>query len=557
MRALFFSTLILVCGLGCTSDATPGYFDGGGSVAMAGHGGAAPSDGQTPDSLEFEMQPELAARQQLTLKVRALPPRSYPVVFALPSSDGDPLDAVLDRSSATTDDSGIASVVLTAPSSPTTFSVRASVLTRSAQVSLTVADRGLATLQVEPIYPMIYPSALRDITTWIATAHVGKSCADVPGIPPPDGELTAPPAGREEAPVIPRVPASTPLAVTLRSGHFVGGCTSVEMVPPGPPDSPQVVKVTVLNRPIDLSRWSLDVSLGLMPGEQSWSSALSAAGTGIQAALLGNSADDVDALLAAMRNASGDSAQDFQDASDTEGWRALVRSRWGQNATTRLRDLVGTWLSSGRQRFAAAESPFVGSLMPLSDPQDAGAASSALLTIESVAGLDAASAGFVDAGQASWSAAADDTILLNTDIYFTRSQLAAALAEAAALNQATATNADLHTAPALLAAALDCQGVGSALAQAGTDTTLAYADCDATCLASLCERAAEALWRRGAESSGVDYSRLNVTATAAANVGDEAGVTGFVGTWLGELTDSSGTLTTGGAIKASAQTATP
>lgn len=494
------------------------------------------------------MAPALAAREQLTLKVRALPARDYQVLFVLPTTSGDPLDAALDRASAQTDENGVATVVLTAPSSPTTFDVRASVGETSASVTLTVTDRGLATLQVVPSYP----SLLRDITTWVATAHVGKSCAEVPGIPPPDGELKAPLAGKEEAPVISRVPAGTRLAVTLRSGHFAGGCTTVDQLPPGPPESPQIVEVTVLNRPIDLGSSSLSVSLGLEPTDKAWSDALAAAGVELQAAMLGSSADDAEALLDAMRNASGDSAQAFQDASDLEDWPALVRSRWGQNSASRLRDRVGGWLNAGRQSFVTAASPFAGSLTPLRQPKEVDAPSSALLTLRTVAGLDAARAGFVDAAQTTWSASADDTLVLSTDIYFARTKLIAALAEAAALARAESEGVELESGAAALAAALDCDALGATLAGAGVDTTLAYATCDAACLTETCERAARLLWTRGAESSGVDYTRLSLTATGGANVGDEAEVTGFAGTWLGELRDDRGKASTSGVIAASA-----
>jgi len=539
-------------GVGC-SDSIDGSANSGGTLPTAGSAGAAPDDGRTPKSLDFEMAPELAAREQLALKVRALPARSYEVLFVLPMDGGDPLDAVLDRSSATTDQNGVAQVLLTAPSSPTTFQVRAIAGGRDAVVTLSVTDRGLATLQVSPSYP----SLLRDLPTWIATAHVNKTCADVPGIPPPDGELKAPLTSKDEAPVIERVPAGTPLAVTLRSGHFAGGCTSVDMLPPGPPSSPQIVQVTVLNRPIDLSASSLSFSLSVEPGESTWGSAIAAAGGEVQSAMFGDgTADDAAVLLKAMRDASG-SPQEFQDASEAEGWSALLRSRWGQKAPNKLHDVVTSWLSAGRQSFVAADHAFTGRLKPLSEPTDADGPSSALLSVDTVAGLDAESAGFVDGAQASWRASADDTIVLSTDVYFSRTELAAGLAEAAAVSQAAPTDVAIVDAPSALSAALDCRAIAAALAGAGTDATLAYAGCDADCLAEACDSALEALWRRGAEASGTDYSRLSLTATSKANVGDEASVKGFAGTWLGELSDTTGKQSTHGAIVASALTSLP
>src|ERR1041384_6760720 len=118
MRAFIWSSLVFVLGFGCSqASSSPG--DSGGPIA--GSAGTGSSVDGLPTSVEFEMAAPLAAREQVLLKVRALPPQAYQVTFALRASGGDPLAAVLDRSTTTTDDNGIGSVVLTAPSSPTTF----------------------------------------------------------------------------------------------------------------------------------------------------------------------------------------------------------------------------------------------------------------------------------------------------------------------------------------------------------------------------------------------------------------------------------------------------
>jgi len=262
--------------------------------------------------------------------------------------------------------------------------------------------------------------------------------------------------------------------------------------------------------------------------------------------MLGTSTDDVDALLDAMRIASADSLQAFENTRKSEGWDALLQSRWGPSASTKLRDLVSGWLLTGRQSFVAAPHPFTGLLTPLSRAQDPAAASTALLSLQTVGGLGAASAGFIDRANASWTAGADDTVLLNTDLYFVRSELAASLAEAAALaGDSSATNA-----PEALVSALDCSGIAAALTAAGADPDLAYGDCGVDCLAATCESALSALWQRGAEVAGSDYSRLTFTATGKALVGDAANLMGLTGSWVGELSDSSGRHATAGALTA-------
>src|ERR1041384_6778656 len=114
MRALLFSALTLLV-VGCSSsDDSPSLGGSGGFGAVGGTGSAGNDSGAT--SLKIQDPEGLEARAPVTITVRALPPGVYPVQFALPSTNGDPLDAVLDRSEGETDADGYAYVELTAPS---------------------------------------------------------------------------------------------------------------------------------------------------------------------------------------------------------------------------------------------------------------------------------------------------------------------------------------------------------------------------------------------------------------------------------------------------------
>jgi hypothetical protein len=541
MRVFVLSALFLLLGGGCANSLSPEADD---ASPPAPTGGSPAMNTGLPTTLEFEMVPDLDARQQIALKVRAKPAGVYQVRFALPTGSGDPLDAVLDASVATTDSEGITSVVLTAPSSPTSFDVRASAGSAVQVLSLNVISSGFAALRVEPSYP----TPLRDIPTWIATVHIGKTCTDVPGIPFADGMLKSPPAARDEAPYFAQVPAGTRLAVTLRSGHYVGGCTSVETLPPGPPERPEIVKVVVFNRPIDLAASSLAFSLDVPSPELTWSTTLTEAGEDVQAAIRGSGKmDDVDALLDAMREASGDGLQDFSTARELEAWDAVLRSRWGQNSGSKLHDLVNGWLSAGRQVFASAPHAFTGLLASLLKSEDASATGKATLTLSTVAGLEASTAGFIDSSVVSWSASSDDNVVLSADLYFVRSRLAEALAEAALL----ASDSSATSAPDRLIEALDCAGIAGALATLGTDSAEAYAGCDAGCLQDSCESALLAMWQRGGDVDTSAISRLSLTATGLGYVGDAAALTGLNGSWIGELTDQKDLPSTGGVLTAS------
>jgi len=548
MRAsLLFCVLLL--GAGCSMSAkddasAPGAF--GGSSSLGGTGGV----GVGPSTLRFQMKPEmLQASEHLSLSVLADPPGSYHVRFSLPSSEGDPLDAVLDSAEAETNPAnGIAMVGLTMPSSAATFQVRATIGTSLvATLTLEVEDPGTTAIQVTPRY--INLSTIRNITTWAASAHVDKTCAQLSGIPPEDGPYPAPLAASNESPLIPNVPAGKTVAVVLRSGHFVGGCTSVASLPPSPVTAPQVVVVPLLNRPIDLSTSQLSLSLDVSDADTSFSTSLSQAGTQLLDALLGTSTDDVDALLDAMREASDGAKQALESARKAEDWDGILRARWGAGAETKLHDLVNGWLASGRQSFGQGGHLFVGALSPLTKLSD-DAKSAAQLELQTVSGLNAARAGFTDAAQVSWAASADDTVVLSADLYFVRTQLAAALAE----NASHAQVPTVDDAPGALAQLLDCDGLAAALTAAGANAQLAYSDCDDACVARLCEQALLTLWHRGADAEGLTPTRLSLTASGKAYVGDNAEVAGLDGTWLGALSTNGAESKTGGPLTAATPT---
>jgi hypothetical protein len=546
MRVSALTALLLLSGLGfgCSSEAA---LDAPGAGLAGSSSGGTPGDGGLPLSVRFETPAQtLVARTKTTLEVRVEPPGFYQVRFDLPSSGGDPLDAVLDRPDDSSDAQGLARVELTAPSSTTSFEVRATVGSKSSTLKIEIEDGAVATLRVEPSYP----SALRNITTWIASVHLGETCADVPGIPYTDGAIKAPPAAKTEAPLFTSIPAGKRLAVALRSGHYVGGCTSIEMLAPGTPDRAEVVKVVVLNRPIDLSASSVAFSLDLPAPEQAWNALLTETAQRVLDAI--SSEDDVDALLDAMRASSGAALQAFTTARDAEGWDAALRSRWGQGASSELRNTVSGWLTAGRQSFASAPHAFTGLLTPIEQPAGGDAKSTAKLRLRTVADLDAQAAGFVADGVVSWSASSDDNVVLGTDLYFVRSELAATLAETSLLDDDTSEG----DAPERLAERLDCEGIGAALAALGSDPFEAYPDCDGACLASACQSAVRTLWLRGRDVDGADYSRLSLTATGRAYVGDAAELTGLTGTWIGELTDEPGAPATGGALTAAVPTET-
>jgi hypothetical protein len=135
---------------------------------------------------------------------------------------------------------------------------------------------------------------------------------------------------------------------------------------------------------------------------------------------------------------------------------------------------------------------------------------------------------------------------MGTDLYFFESKLLASLGQVVAVASAL----DAEDAPGALIEALDCQGASAALTAAGASPTLAYAGCDASCIESLCEQGLRAIWQRTSSATELSPSRLTLTATGHAFVGEWAEVAGMTGTWLGELSSQDQHVATSGALTA-------
>jgi hypothetical protein len=67
---------------------------------------------------------------------------------------------------------------------------------------------------------------------------------------------------------------------------------------------------------------------------------------------------------------------------------------------------------------------------------------------------------------------------------------------------------------------------------------------------SACESAVAAAWSRAQLSSGAEIDTLDFTATAKAQVGDDARPTTLSGSWVGELSTNAGTAQVSGALSA-------
>jgi len=513
----------------------------GGASASAGEAGA-DNGGSEPQAimLEFVKDSPLMSSLVLTpkkshvLTVQTTPPGVFPIRFALVGGEAV-ADAVLDTDEAMTDAAGVAHVTLIAPSKPASFSVRASSTSAAqvAQQSVTVEASGITTLRVRPSY-----SGNRRVTEWTATvsARRGVTCNDLAGNPPPDGELTKK-AQFGTSLEITEVPVRVPLAVTVRAGHYIGGCLDVPALSEG--DGNQVL-VYASDRPLNLEATELTLSLGATEPHPAFDKLLQASASLAETALLGGAKNDIAALLDGMREATPAVNRDaFSAARSENDWDNALEGAYGKSGGRRLRDPAQRWLNAG---LLALNSP--NALVGRVSSQANGPS----FTLSAVGPAAPSAAGFPGAFDVTWSADSHDTLLLGMDLTWTPSRLVTALAVAPALLEfPQATSAETA-----LASSVDCAQVGRVLvASADSPDATTFASCDESCAVSLCNNAVAAAWSRAQLSSNGEIATLSVTATGTAQVGDEAQATKLDGSWVGELRTGETKAPVSGALSAS------
>jgi hypothetical protein len=459
-----------------------------------------------------------------------------------------PKDASLDRSETITGEDGTASAMLTAPSSSTLFTLRASMgNTAMAELTVGVSDNGFTTLQVRPKY-----SGARSVDLWVASVRQGARCADLSATAPSDGALI----GRAPFGQLPRIediPVGVELALTVRAGYFAYGCLSLE---PLEPDHLNTAELAVSDLPLQVAGTTLEMTLGIETPLSDLSPALRQGVDDALAELRDGARDDVEALLNAMHTALGATADmaafDTARSSGERHWDDALRQSLGSSAATALRAPVEAWMKQGSADWIVAEA-LTGVLRVSSDAQGT-------LELARVAGIDAVEAGFSRSNPVSVTAKPGDTILLGASQGKTAdlrwqwwpSRLLTALARRPAIRAVPGAN----TMGEALAAKLSCARVATTLVTNGVASGLAFDDCDSECAEALCQSALAAIWQRAQNASSRRGTRalMSVSASSAALVDARARPVQLSGSWLGSLITESADAAVGGAVHASATT---
>jgi hypothetical protein len=349
----------------------------------------------------------------------------------------------------------------------------------------------------------------------VSTVSTGRSCSASSDIPPPDGDLVVSAAAGTPL-EIDDVPVGAPLTVTVRAGHFAGGCVDLDGIVA---DEVNLVPIQVTDRPLQMGAARFDLQLGI-EDELSWRLAFDPAIDAILVALLQDAPSDAARLLDAMtdvvRESSEQDAELFENRRASALWDTVLADALGSRATDGLRDGVRARLLLGLERLAGPDA-IVGTLTA-----SATARERASLDIATVAGLSPAVAGFPSSLALTWSSGAADTVRVGGVLTWGPSKLLTALADAKAGSEGAA---------ALVANDFGCTTVGETLAS--TDPGgFAYGTCDAVCVTSTCQTAVRRLWDV-ARAALADAGTLEIAASGRARIDDEAVPVGFDGEWVG------------------------
>ncbi|MDB4997058.1 MAG: hypothetical protein JWM74_4490 [Myxococcaceae bacterium] len=469
-----------------------------------------------PQAVRFDVEGVLAIAPGQIIDVKILTPEPSGQVSV--GLEGDYLDGSLSASEVLPV-GGLATVSLHAPTSPTTFSMRAKLAgSNDARLDVSVSASGFGTLRIASHY-----TGRRSATFVVGSVFLKASCPELAQSPLKDGAPKI--SGPIDTPlVIPSVPAGTRVAVSLRVGHYASGCLDIDALVPG---VTRDVAVDVFDRALALDRTNLQAILTMEPepvDRQAWDAMLDTA-TAKALGAFADGAPESTLLLDAMQaSAPPSGAPDFA-TSRTQGSYETKTSAWLAAHLPTLRARATTWAT-------AAKPDAFGDLGFHIDPgKSAGLAE---ITLQTFGLLPANEAGVTTRVPFGWTADAktttlDDTVHLSGSVYVSPT----ALVSHAADRRAAVEVPGAKGVPSALATQIDCAGLATALVGAG----VSYPGCASTCTAILCAAGLAEMWTRAHEASAtsLEVTQIGLTASARVEVGDDAEPVAFSGAWVGQV----------------------
>ena len=432
--------------------------------------------------------------------------------------DGAYLDASLDRGVVDLA-SGTATVALSAPSSATTFAVRARQGASTTRLEIAVTPEGTATLQVTPSY-----DGPREATSFVASVYVGRSCASLTdgALPDTDGSpRTEGPKG--ETLILPAVPAGEAIAVLVRTRRYAAGCVDLG---PLEVDSVHALDVTLYRRDLDMNEtFDASLSFELTSDERAaYTTVLAGAVGRFLDHFLPSSATEgvwlLDAMVATAAETSAAAAAELGTKRTSGGWNAKAGA-WLSARPPSVRARASALLDAG---IATPPAPLTFTI----GPPNAGVGRVAPV---SIAGAPIDGEWIAAPAPFDWSADAADVLRLE-GVFTLR------------VGALVAFGADRAPSPkpsvaAALAEAVDCAGLADALVGASGTS---YSGCNRACTTALCSDALVARVRAAAAATDQDgdHPTLGIIASASATLGERAEILSFEGTAPSTFTAAAG-----------------
>jgi len=436
----------------------------------------------------------LAPGQFASLVVSTTPPASYEIAFRLV---GESLDASLDAATLVASEDGTALLSLRAPSHSAAFAVHATIKDGpTAELVVSVSDQGFSALHVLPKY-----EGGRPVDSWVALAAPGTTCEALAAMLPADpaGALTNT-ASPSEPLFLTNAPVGPTLAVVARAGHFAWGCTDVMGLTAG---TVRDVDVYVTNKPLDPKSKVLDVALGFAPDEKNWGAIL-AEHRAQMAAAFTSKGSEPKTLLAAFLEAAP-AAEGFAAAASEYDWLAAFEERYALMP-----------VSPAASLFALADAPLAETPL-LRGQVEALDASHALFQVHAVGALSAEASGAPTEYLMTLGIDPSDNVHLGGSLFLMPSRYVGA----------QMTEALGASVPQWLSDFLGCSGL----------PLVGIPACDGTCIQQVCELAFTKLWDRALDASANANApaEIPLKVSGKANFDDDATLTGFEGSWLGQV----------------------
>lgn len=468
-------------------------------------GGESDNPDDSPASMEtlvFEPSTTLmlAPSETATVSVVVEPPRRQTVTFEILTEDPG-FDGFLLKGQVQVGEDGRATVDLKAPTQPSTFILRASLgTTLQATRAVSVSDQGYGTLIAQPNY-----SGKRNISQWTASARAGITCEQLDSLWT-DGPLVA--TGSQSA-TITSVPSGPSIALTIRGGELVSGCTTVKTLGA---DKTTTITVALADRPIDTGEGRLEVTLGVDSTSAGYVTHLEEAISKGIAAFKGEASSEAELLLSRMSELlTPEEADEFATTRQSVDMVSAIHTVW--TTQTPLSTSVYDLLTDAADLIPGADT-FVGEL------ELNGSSSNFFLT--TAASVPAEESGFFESSGWMATGEAGDTLVLGGALSYDPLVWLAAISE---------SSTEGGSAEVVVESGA-CSDVAVAIATSSDGAP--FGTCEEECLTTLCEEALADVFGEVTEE-GVTVASLQVGITGDVTLMGPALVKSLAGTWVGRL----------------------